>query len=203
MVKGEQLARPARPKPHEAARHRLADDEVALDVERHPVRLERRAARHLHAGACAPAPARVAGNVTEIQTAFDGVPDRSFGELVAGADAAQLGCGIDQRGKRSGVIGSHADLLSVGCEVKAGHAKSRGRRPEGRRPDRFDCLEPAWTSGGVEVPVQTRLRAICAERAERFTTPAQRFVRCCVHRDVRVGDNRRQNCHVVQLEAVT
>ena len=73
----------------------LADDQVPVVVERHPVALVARVAQHGHAFVGMPAPPLVARHVAEVQRAV-GHPDRPFGEREPGRDLLDLRVLVDE-----------------------------------------------------------------------------------------------------------
>src|SRR4051812_9737507 len=97
-VRRQHLAARPRPvgvHPHDRARDVLADDEPAVEVERHAVALVGRAGDLAHAALLVPAAAGVAGHVAEEQEALR-VPERTLGEREPRAELLELGPLVDQ-----------------------------------------------------------------------------------------------------------
>src|SRR6266851_7867732 len=113
-VRGERLAGAIRLLPHDGARDVLADDQVAVVVERHAVALVARVAQHRNALGRVPAAALVARHVAEMERPV-GHPDRAFGEGEPGRDLLDLGVLVDELAQLLGMQGDGHPLLLFAC----------------------------------------------------------------------------------------
>ena len=115
VVVGEQLARAVLPLAPERARDVLADEQVAVRVERHPVALEARPHHLFDTLAGRVLPPDVARHVGEEEVPVR-MPDRPFGERKARCDLLDLRVLVDEL----------AQLLGMHCDR---HAPSFGKVP--------------------------------------------------------------------------
>ena len=113
-VRGERLARSVRLLADDRARDVLADDEVAVVVERHAVALVARVSQHRDSLVGMPAAALVAGHVAEVERPV-GHPDRALGEGEPCRDLLDLGVLVDEVVQLLGMHHDRHPLLLFAC----------------------------------------------------------------------------------------
>ena len=113
-VRGERLTRSVRLLPDDGARDVLADDEVAVVVERHAVALVARVPEHRDSLVGMPAAALIARHVTEMERPV-GHPDRTFREGEPCRYLLDLGVLVDEVVQLLGMHHDRHPLLLFAC----------------------------------------------------------------------------------------